>query len=110
LVNLRKLSLSNNNLGEFPEIILKFSKLYSLKLKNTKLRNIPDDIIKHLPDLEELDISKNELTSLPLSLSASKKLTERKFKYDKDKVKVPDSLKWVVKAFNETVTGIYLNI
>ena len=55
-------------------------------MKNTQLKSIPNDLIKHLPDLEELDISKNDLTTLPISLSDSRKLTERKFKYDKDKV------------------------
>lgn len=85
-MNLRTLSLSNNKLVDFPVIILQFPKIYSLKLKNTQLKNVPNDLIKHLPDLEELDLSKNDLTTLPISLSDSKKLTERKFKYDKDKV------------------------
>ena len=69
--------MSNNKLVDFPEIILKFTKIYSLKLKNTQLKNLPNDLIKHLPDLEELDVSKNDLTTLPISLSDSKKLTER---------------------------------
>ena len=86
LTNLRTLSLNNNKLVEFPEVVLKLSKLYSLKLKNTQLTKLPDDLIKYLPDLEELDIEKNELTTLPLSIASSKKLTEKKFKYDKDKV------------------------
>ena len=49
LVNLRTLSLSHNKLGTFPEIVLQFPKLYSLKLKNTQLKEVPDDLIKKLP-------------------------------------------------------------
>jgi Leucine-rich repeat (LRR) protein len=77
-----------------PKVVLTLSKLYCLKLKNTQLIEVPDNLVKCLPDLEEIDLEKNDVRSLPLSLASAKKL--KKLKYDKDKVVLPVELRMVV--------------
>ena len=60
----QKLYLENLGLEFFSVEITIMTDLLTLSLKRNKLREIPDSILRFL-DLEVLDLSQNELTSLP---------------------------------------------
>ena len=59
------LNLSNNNFENLPESIGSFELLIVLRLYNNKLRSLPKSIVNLT--LEQLDLSKNQLTALPVS-------------------------------------------
>ena len=66
LKKLRGLNLSNNNFENLPESIGSFELLIVLRLYDNKLRSLPKSIVNLT--LEQLDLSKNQLTALPVSI------------------------------------------
>lgn len=76
LRNLKKLNLSKNLIEVLPESIKVWEKLESLNLFHNKLRYLPDNGIKHLVELRDLDVRDNQLTEVPRSISHCNKLTE----------------------------------
>jgi leucine-rich repeat protein SHOC2 len=61
-INLQALALSNTTMIAIPAAIDKLQKLRLVDFSNNKLSNLPTNIF-NLPDLEELDISKNLFSS-----------------------------------------------
>jgi len=70
-----KINLSENNLTEFPELLLQFQNLDVLDLSYNKLIKIPESIEK-FKNLKDLDLGKNMLTTLPESIFKLKSLTK----------------------------------
>jgi Leucine-rich repeat (LRR) protein len=62
--NLTQLILNDNELTNFPNEILKFTKLELLDLHNNQLKTLPDEI-GELKELKYLDLGNNQLTNLP---------------------------------------------
>lgn len=81
LTNLQILDLGNNQLTELPEGIASLINLTDFYLGDPKrgggnfLGKIPE-CVRHLTQLERLDLSNNQLTDLPLSLGRLSNLTE----------------------------------
>ena len=73
LVNLTKLSLSNNFLTELPRNFHKLKKLSSLDIANNNLDHFPDSLCE-LRELEFLDLSDNSLVLLPPGIGQLKEL------------------------------------
>ncbi len=69
-----EMNLNFPQLTIFPVRIFKVSGLTSLKLKNNRLTILPNDIGTRLPNLVSLDVSENQLSELPTSLSNMSKL------------------------------------
>ena len=67
LPNLRKLSLSNNQLTTIPDVIWNLHSLVILNLDHNELTSIPADIM-NLSNLEALHISSNRLTTIPTEI------------------------------------------
>ena len=64
LPNLEVINFESNELVDFPQSILSIEKLRELRLKNNKLRNLPENI-NSLSNLKILDLSHNCLDSIP---------------------------------------------
>ncbi|KAK6632722.1 hypothetical protein RUM43_013492 [Polyplax serrata] len=84
---LEYLNLSGNEMKYFPASLVRFNKLKILKLSNISVNRIPFRICL-LPNLQELDISKNALVALPGSV------TRRYKKFDKLDVSENESLQF----------------
>lgn len=74
LVNLRTLSLNNNKFKKFPPVVLEYKKLYKLSIQGNGMESIPIDLISYLPDLEDIELDRNQLTIIPASIQSAKKL------------------------------------
>lgn len=74
LTDLRTLSLDRNNFEQVPAVVLCYSKLHSLTMRNNKLTSLTVDLPSKLPDLETLAVEGNRLNELPLSLNTLRKL------------------------------------
>ncbi|CAG8610705.1 1519_t:CDS:10, partial [Funneliformis mosseae] len=72
--SLQQLILSNNRLTQFSLMGTK-SSITDLSLAYSKLTALSDGLFEHLESLEKLDISNNQLTSMPKSIGLLKRLT-----------------------------------
>jgi internalin A len=68
------LSIQGNKLKKFPVSVSSVNTLIKLNLSENQISSIEDDAFLGLENLEELDLSFNELTYLPSSLGALTKL------------------------------------
>ncbi|MDX2172664.1 MAG: leucine-rich repeat domain-containing protein [Bacteroidota bacterium] len=74
LKNLKRLYLGNNDLNEFPMVVLQLTNLEHLHLHyNKKIPSIPSEINK-LTHLKELFVQGNQLTTLPATIGDLKEL------------------------------------
>ena len=72
---LQLLDLSGNRLtSACTQEILKMKTLTILKLRDNTIDALPPDFFKHLPELAELDVALNRLTSMPVSLAQAPQL------------------------------------
>lgn len=76
-INLKSLTLMNNNFSIIPEVIKHCTQLEELHIGSCKLSEIPI-WLSNLP-LISLDLSSNNITNLPLEFSQLKKLQELDF-------------------------------
>lgn len=74
LKNLKRLYLGNNDLSEFPTVVLQLTNLEHLHLHyNRKIASIPNEINK-LTHLKQLFVQGNQLTTLPTTIGDLKEL------------------------------------
>ncbi|VVP33489.1 leucine-rich repeat domain-containing protein [Pseudomonas fluorescens] len=70
-----KLNLTSLNLENMPSLDADFSFVASLNLKRARLHHNPDGFLGRFPNLHELDISQNQLRSVPSALAKMQHLT-----------------------------------
>ncbi|GGD28656.1 COR domain-containing protein [Hyunsoonleella pacifica] len=70
----RSLSFKGNTLEEFPCVISFINTLENLNLSENRINSLKDDVFTGLENIEELDLSFNELTYLPTSIGNLTKL------------------------------------
>ena len=61
---LENLNLDANTFKDFPDFVRKYEKLRSLSLKGNDLEVIPDEVFSDLPDLNDLDLTFNNIKSM----------------------------------------------
>ena len=69
----KTLNLSERDLLELPEAVLKLTELEKLDLSRNKLKTIPENVGK-LNNITVLDVSRNQLSIFPATLTQMKKL------------------------------------
>jgi hypothetical protein len=67
LSNLVELDLSNNNISNIENHSFDLPELTKLKLKNNRLKDLPDDIFTNLVKIEQLDLSINKFRKVPIA-------------------------------------------
>ncbi|XP_055338799.1 leucine-rich repeat-containing G-protein coupled receptor 4-like [Paramacrobiotus metropolitanus] len=70
LPNLKGISLPNMRLARLPKNFLAYKhQIRSLNVSNNMFQELDEEILNALPDLEVLDISQNEIKTLPIQLA-----------------------------------------
>uniref|UniRef100_A0A0K0EBJ6 Calponin-homology (CH) domain-containing protein n=2 Tax=Strongyloides stercoralis TaxID=6248 RepID=A0A0K0EBJ6_STRER len=80
--SLSYLDLSSNNLTSIPSSIFSLP-LQILLLSNNKLDTVSGDIIQIAPTIQELDFSKNRITSITSNISLLKKLRKLNLRFNR---------------------------
>ncbi|XP_023134144.2 leucine-rich repeat-containing protein 27 [Amphiprion ocellaris] len=68
------LCLSRSNLKQVPDSILKNTTLKHLSLEGNQISSIPDSMFISLPNLQWLDLRKNQIVSLPAEIGSHRSL------------------------------------
>jgi len=89
--HLEVLDLSNNKIEILPESINRLNNLQSLNVSRNNIKAIPTKSVEQLTQLTELNLSSNQLTTLPDSLGQLTQLTSLNLS-DNQLTTLPDSL------------------
>ncbi|KAK1412695.1 hypothetical protein QVD17_34149 [Tagetes erecta] len=74
LESYKKISLMQNKLSKLPDYEIHFPHLDCFLVQNNKLSNVPDEFFGGMKELKVLDMSSNNISSLPHSLTLLTKL------------------------------------
>lgn len=96
------LTAKGNNFSVFPPVLNKLSTLQKIDLSENSIEKFKDGDFSDLKDLEELDLSRNNLTYLPPSIGELKKLKKLNLSGNK--------IKYLPKEFENLVELQYLDL
>ena len=66
--NLLMIDLSNTPLPEFPKVLFQLKTLKFIDIRGTLIQELPHDLLIHLPNLNQIEITETKINQVPTAL------------------------------------------